>query len=191
MAQETSLRRTLFPPWVWIVIAIILAIALILFFTGWPISRNAAGLLGPRNPGNPVPGAGTPTGQLVGAGVPNNAWIVNLDPRTAISRAGSPVRVNEAFIKQQAGENAFWIGPQGNTGGNQEPERWFLVVDSGASGTAQTPMHPGEVVRLSGSLEQIPPQAAHLWKLNSASAARLSRQEVYIRADRIAPAAQP
>lgn len=49
----------------------------------------------------------------------------------------------------------------------------------------------GEVVRLSEFLEEIPPQAAQLWKLNSDSAARLSRQEVYIRADRIAPAAQP
>jgi hypothetical protein len=168
----------------WIFIAAVLAAATIFYFLAWPGLRYNPTRT-PAVPVAPIPGGGTPTGNLVQAGEPSNDWLVNLDPRTAGARAGSPVLLLATGVKQLAGPGAFWIGPVLPTGAQDHPEHWILAVRSSGTGYANMPVQPGMEIRIAGQLEKTPVHAAQLWQLNRVSSGRLAPDEIYLRADNI------
>ena len=190
MAQTARFRRPFIARVVGIVVAVVVAFGIFLYFVGWPHLRVTRA---PAVPAPTIPGKGTPMGRLEQAGVPNNNALVNLDPRAvqARRRAGSNILLMDASVEQLAGPDAFWIGPVFPTGAKinakDESPYWMLVVENS---TAAAPVQPGMQVRVAGVLEMMPSNVEQLFKLNGNSEERAAKDKIYLLADNVGPASK-
>ena len=76
-------------------------------------------------------------------------------------------------------DTSFWVSNKDNR---------ILVVLQGTSPNDMTPAAPGQMVRITGTIEEIPnAEARSSWGLNDSQHRAVDEEKVYIRADRVTP----
>jgi len=144
-------------------------------------SGNGAGSTGT---GGAAAGPGAAAGTVANMNMVTGSGAAVLSATDRRMYIGKPFQVNDAALTTKVNDHVMWIG-QNHSNGTRAS---MLVVLQGAgSDAASAHLVQGELVNVTGTVDQAPPraQAKHNWKLSGNGQKRLEQEGAYVAASQV------